>query len=87
MTFDQGKELAARLEDIANGPGLAIIDPDHMRAAAAEIRRAHEFISEVAWRFSDYAASNWSGPDVIAHVADFFDVTVSDLEKLMEDVG
>lgn len=62
----------------------------HVKALAAEaeqLAKAEEFIREVAWRFSDYAAANWSGPDVLAHVADYFGCTVAELLKRMEDAG
>lgn len=54
--------------------------------AISEIIRSHEFIREVAWRFSDHAAANWSPVDVRAHVADFLGLTMKQLDNLMENV-
>jgi hypothetical protein len=53
-------------------------------AALTRLREAEEFIREVAWRFSDHASANWSGPDVLAHVADYFGTTVAELGRRME---
>lgn len=52
----------------------------------SEVKRSHEFIREVAWKFSEHANSNWSSSDVLAHVADFFGITVKDLDQQMESV-
>lgn len=54
--------------------------------AISEIIRSHEFIREVAWRFSDHATANWSDSDVRAHVADFLGLTMKQLHKMMKDV-
>lgn len=62
----------------------------HIKALACEaeqLAKAEEFIREVAWRFSDFSSVNWSGPDVLAHVADYFGVTVKELLQQMEDAG
>ena len=93
MTFDDGRQLRKRLEWIAEfmedqGIGMGDeCDAPALREAAAEIGRCHHFISDVAWYFSDYATANWSDPDVLAHVADFFGCTVKALLTRMEDAG
>ena len=44
------------------------------RAIAAE-----QLLRDIAWRVSDFATANWSGADVLAHVADHFGVDVKTL--------
>lgn len=50
----------------------------------ADLAAAHEFIRDVAWRFSDHATANWSPADVRANVADFFGIPLAELEEQME---
>lgn len=54
-------------------------DYQMVREARTAIYDAHEFIRTVAWR-----AGCWSEQDTLANVADFFGVTVEQLEALME---
>ena len=83
MTLAQAK-LSAMLTHVATGHGLDCADS---QALIDELHRSHEFIREVAWRFSEHASANWSGPDVVAHVADFFGVTVRELDEAMRRVA
>ena len=50
----------------------------------SQLRMANEAIRDIAWHVWDGASANWSGPDILAHTADYFDITVKELEDQME---
>jgi len=54
------------------------------RDVASELRLAWKLLDDIAWRVSDSASSNWSGPDIIAAVADYYEDTVAGLIRRLE---
>ena len=52
-----------------------------------KLRNAEEVIRDIAWHMWDGASSNWSNADILAHIADYFGVTVKELEHKMETAG